>query len=423
MSLKRVKFAFSLLFIGILPVMGMNNENSASKWLGMPLDEQKTLDISFRLEDIDTISKSDPEKGLLLELHLKDLLSIKKITPNESIKRILEVNKDSQQEKMMGLIECASFIQSQFLENLIQYALTYDLISKELFKNNDTFESFCKIKDIYNLRNINEKGHREKLELMEELLPDLEIDSTMEYSLDYTFNPVINDIKTKKHANDEKQLDLLNNLTAFDVKSQNNIVQITTNSEKREQKRDVEKSLQTLLKSTSLPNKISLILRLNDLNKLISKNIDTAAKSPELNSLADALDENLIKSIFFSTITTYVVLIYAICSNQSEDGLPLKELRLRSLLLGPPLCSLVMTGIKKIYDMINSHAYNMSLIKYFLDFGSHFGLPIPTLYYLYQYYTKKILHDKQLHEMKREQKNIQNLIEEFKESIKKEYKN
>jgi len=409
MNSKHVKIAFSLLFLGILPIMGMNNENSTSKQLEIALFEQKSYFNDFDINEIDTISKNDPERGLLLELHLKDLLSIKKITPNESIKKILTAHKDNQQEKMMGLIECANFISSPFLEKLIQYALAYNLMSKKLSEGPDTtVKSFYEIKNVYTAKS------QKTLQLMGELFQNFKLESDAEYPLDHNFYPVINDIKTIKYENDTKNLDLFHNLTAFDVKCHNNTIQISTDSEKKDQRKHAEKTLRALLNSTSLPNKISLILRLNELAQLVSNNIDIVANNHELSDLVCEIGDRLQNSIIGSILAGCVSLSINIPELENE------RLPVHSFLLGISFCSCFMTGIAKIFDIISLNQ-NMSLSKCFWDFGSYFGLPIPTLYYIYQYYTKKLARDKQLLEMEGEQKNIQNLIEEFKESIKNEY--
>jgi len=103
---------------------------------------------------------------------------------------------------------------------------------------------------------------------------------------------------------------------------------------------------------------------------------------------------------------------------QENTSMKTKKRLFTSLALAP-LFSIGVTSFLKMLDLMYVQS-NDSFTKIFWETGSHFGAPIQIPYHLYNY-LRTLPHDKELNEMKKEQKSIQNLIEEFKESVKKEY--
>jgi len=431
---KHANFAFLLLLMGILPAMGMNNQN-ASKWLGISIDEQKKLFNDF---DIQKIAETDIDKGILLEQHLKDIGTITSTIASKNsfptIETILNDTIDKQQ-KMMGLIECAHFISSPILPKLIQYALVKDMIPKKMLEGSDTT-----IKTFYQIKNVIDAKPQQTLKLVKEILPTIE--NIKEYPLDQNFDPITNDIKTIKYKYDEEILGVTDALSAFEVVDiPNSPSQITVNSGKLKLQDERTKIIREIFNGTSLSNKIALILRLYDLNKLVSKNINSIKEStltlttfrdwaivgaffglfnfPFLLHFANEIEKN-------PAITDYVAL--------KNAALPKKDLVKTAALVSVTFGTFIGTFDNIINPLINSMPINLSnactisatnsAIIFLIASPFYFPLVclLPHIGLCALYFLDQLEHQKELREMKKEQKNIQNLIEEFKESVKQEYK-
>jgi len=403
MNKNYANFAFSLLLAGFLPAMGMNNQN-ASKWLGISIDEQKKLFNNF---DIKKIAENDIDKGILLEQHFLDLKEIESYSPLKRKGAIAFILKKpfsshyqniDKQQKMMGMIECAGFINNPVQKDLINYALDNNLIPEEILdESDDTVKSFYQIKNVFDTK------PEQTLKLVKELLPNFE--SNKEYLLDHTFDAIKNDIKTIKYEQDAQQLTTLyNRTTSLDT-------------------------IKQLFNSTSLSNKISLILHLETIKKSlepIRKAIAVTSLCSILmgmqywtsKSLYNALSE-IIGSTFSSNQTTFAQVIKAVYFPNMDVK------KFRKIII---LSSLTGVGLDALFHGSNNLSLNYSLkvagttlivmMSPFVKTASGFCLSARIIVIMSPS-IKNLLYE--LKEAVQKQINIDRCIEEFKDSIKEEY--
>jgi len=437
MTLKHRKFAFLLFLAGFLPAMGMNWKWSKDNEFYEIHNYQIEEDCTFKLEDIKKIAETDIDKGILLEQHLEDVGTITSTIASKNsfptIGAILNDHLDKQQ-KMMGLIECASFINNTpVLNSLIRYGLVKNLIPNELLEGSDnTVKSFYQIKNVINAK------PQQTLKLVKEVLPNIE--DITEYPLDQDFDPITNDIKTTKYKYDEEVLGITDALSAFNVvKIQNNPLKVNMNSKKLQLQDERIKIIQKIFNRTSLPNKIALILRLKTLNEFSSKNIAMIPKPTFIDTLGNLAS----LGAFFVLCNAPLILRFmheldsknpsTIQGAIKNISLPTKYSMQVAALTSIPLS--IFYNLKVLDPSLNSLPTNFSSFCIDSIKGSMatFLLASP-LYFpatcllldgvfcvkLFDFFLDEKF-GKKLYAMKQEQKNIQNLIEEFKESVKEEY--
>jgi len=373
MNKKYINCAFSLLLAGFLPAMGMNwkwsKDNEFYEIHNYQIDEHCT----FKLEDIKKIAEIDINKGILLEQHLKDLIKINILKPEISIQNILQNHIDKQQ-KLMGLIECAHFANHQSYKPLIQYLINNPhRIPKEIRESSDiSISSFNGIKRIYTLK------PQRTLKLIQEIVPEKNLTEWSHHIDSYHFDGIENDIKTCLYKQQSRYHETItNNTLAFLTRDNPTLWEqllefLGLTSEKEQRIKEITlPRLKNHFDTTSLPNKISLIIALQSAVQILLH------KSDILKHQRYGLQSTLllIATLGGVNIGLMISLLHVIYLNSRSAKVPLLKL------LAPPV-------------LLSA---------------------LPCYFYL------KSLPYAQGKKLERKTIPIQNLIEEFKESVKVEY--
>jgi len=251
--------------INIIPSKALHEENLQKNLNNLPeMPSDLTYDPTKRIDSaMNTIIKKNLD--LLQKINTETKESV-----NNEISKIIKkyCYKDYQENKIMDMIRCAQYIDSPVRNDLIEFAVSNNLIDKKILESVDrTPESLRSIKDTYN----------DNAEILE-ILPLNTVNTLIEQRMGSEENIIIDAIKTAYYKTKESE-------ESKWYKTQiDELDQTTKDALKRNDRLNTDPRYTLFnFSNMSLPYKIKFIKKVNNKITEITNDIDTETNNIEKN--------------------------------------------------------------------------------------------------------------------------------------------